>query len=776
MADDDSIPRLSTRLGFTPAVYTRFYAFPLSAGHRQSVIEFLGDVRANGGIAVLTLEPFAGLPAVTAPECDDLAAICAEAETQGIGGIMIRFAHEMNGHWYPWGQKPALYRQTFQLLANTIHSRTLRTAMLWSPNNGVGYPYGSGLHSAAQGSPDFHELDTNHDGVLTQGDDMFGPFYPGDSYVDWVGLTIYHWGSTYPWLENETPTPGEFASVMDAAGPGSPADYSRWFYARYCADSVHRKPMTIAETSALYNTEQPGANELAIKRGWFRQIYNVGSDPLAGPDIATTFPKLKCISWFDHYKREGEAQNQFIDWRATSNSLVRAEFVTALNAMRSGQRYFLSAQDFAMLRAPNGLTAVELPAILPLNGTVSVTMNVRAQAACDLEVDLLDQDDVFQGGTRLSVPAGTSVAHASFPLIQSLKDGSKYRWSIFLTPTGGSYLDTLARYNGPHPVARAVQSAVMIQATPTTVAPGASFNARVKYTAASSATLAVRLLNSANEIAGTGSLAISKGDGLVDVTVTQGPANVPGNYSLQATVNDVQSIARAVTLTNISSSDSVSLAVEPGMVSAGDVFRFAVSYSAMSARNLRLELTNSTGSVVGTAVQPLVAGSAVADLTISHPSASFGTYTAKVHIVPPGGTSSQALASSAPTAVHVVSLAYSHWTLDRWGVVLGNDPVLAMLDPDGDGAANQDEYVALTDPRDAASRFNANFSMNGVTVSVTWPSTIGRNYQLLSSPSPLGAWTPVGGVVQGNGGTMQYQSSSGAGGSQRFYRVQVSVP
>ena len=104
LGEDDSPNSLSTKLGLTPAAFSRFYSFPLDASARQNVSDFFDQVRASGGIAVLTLEPFNGLSAVTAANCNDFADLCALKETQGIGGIMVRFAHEMNGNWYAWGQ------------------------------------------------------------------------------------------------------------------------------------------------------------------------------------------------------------------------------------------------------------------------------------------------------------------------------------------------------------------------------------------------------------------------------------------------------------------------------------------------------------------------------------------------------------------------------------------------------------------------------------------------------------------------------------------------
>ena len=53
-------------------------------------------------------------------------------------------------------------------------------------------------------------MDTNKNGVVDTGDgklaevlffskpyfiaDPYGPYYPGDEWVDWVGMSIYHFG------------------------------------------------------------------------------------------------------------------------------------------------------------------------------------------------------------------------------------------------------------------------------------------------------------------------------------------------------------------------------------------------------------------------------------------------------------------------------------------------------------------------------------------------------------------------------------------------------
>ena len=784
--DEDNLPRVSARLGLTPAAYTKFYGFPFSAGTRQEVSAFLDEVRGNCGIAVLTLEPFGGLSSVTAASCADLADLCASQEAQGIGGIMIRLAHEMNGNWYAWGQQPSLYRQTFQLVANVVHARTARTAMLWAPNNGIGYPYGTGAFSPAPGSADFLELDTNHDGVLSEADDMFGPFYPGDAAVDWVGLTIYHWGVNYPWGENEPPFPGEFAGTMNATGPGAPADYSRWFYPRFCADGVHNKPLAIAETSAFYNTEQPGGNEVAMKRAWFRQIYNISGASADGPDIATTFPKLKCINWFDHFKSESEVQGQFVDWRASANPLVRGAFVAALRTLRDGQPYFLTAQEFNCLHVTDCIVPISLPAVLPLNGNVAVHLKVKAQQACDMEIDLLDQNFAFQGGTRVALAAGTSTISTTFALNQPLVDGATYHWSIFLTPTGGTWLNALAWYRGPEPVARSIVPMVGIDAAPPSVAVGGSFNVRVRYTAAADSVVQLSLLDTLGAVRGSGSVSVARGDGLLDLTLTQQGNNATGAYLLRPVLKTplappqtsaAQGADLSVHVSGTSVANAVTLIVEPAVVPIGEVLRFAVGYATTDDRDLRLEVLDANLAVIAGAVQSVNTGSGTLDLTCVQPLATAGAYAARVHLVPTGGSSAQAVVSSSTQTVHLVSHEYADWTQARWGVIFNGDPIAPLLDPDGDGAPNQDEYVALTDPRGSTSRFQANLVKSGAQLTLSWLTVTGRNYQVFSRAAwSADAWVPASSVQAGTGGTLQIQSDSGLAGPQRFYLVQVTVP
>jgi len=320
---------LSSRLGITPAVYNRYFKFPESDSDLNPMIEFLEEVASFNAMAMVTLEPWEGLEKIVESNCVRVAELCASFERAGITGIFIRFAHEMNGNWYPWSQQPILYKEKFRLLALHVRSRTARTAMLWAPNFGLGYPFGT--PRPAVDSPEFKALDINKDGTINHDDDCYEPYYPGDDAVDWVGLTLYHWGN--PFLENEPPAPNTFVRSITGIFQGNIPN----FYLRYCAGAVRRKPMAIPETGAFFNTERSGSSELAIKQAWWRQVFNSGGAQ-ESMDVASYYSKIKCVGWFDVLKQEGTAGNNWIDWRVSADPSIRAAFVHYLRAPRTGGR------------------------------------------------------------------------------------------------------------------------------------------------------------------------------------------------------------------------------------------------------------------------------------------------------------------------------------------------------------------------------------------------------------------------------------------------------
>jgi beta-mannanase len=96
------------------------------------------------------------------------------------GTVRLRFAHEMNGNWYPWSEQ-VNGNATGSFVAAWRHVRNLFAAdgvrnvtWIWSPN----VPYTGSTHLSR--------------------------LYPGDRYVDAVALDGYNWSTLLPWTTRQT--------------------------------------------------------------------------------------------------------------------------------------------------------------------------------------------------------------------------------------------------------------------------------------------------------------------------------------------------------------------------------------------------------------------------------------------------------------------------------------------------------------------------------------------------------------------------------------------
>jgi hypothetical protein len=320
------------RSGVRPAQYGEFVGYPLTQATKARLSSEATSIAAVGGDLFLTLEPWGGLSKVNAGNTRGLARTLQSINAQG-PRVFVRFAHEMDGGWYPWGQRPAAYVKAFRMVAVAVHRYAPGNVMVWSPNYGGGYPFTGGAYVARPGTAEFAALDTDRNGTLTMSDDMYAPFYPGDTYVDWVGLTLYWYGIQWPWGENELPDhdrlpaqiTGNYVAAEDERGVPN-------FYAAYAVE--HSKPMALSETAALYNASRTdGASELDIKTAWMDQALS--------PANRSDFPKLQMVNWFELAKVEQENYG-LIDWRATYNPDVLAALRRHLSAS-PGQFLFATA-------------------------------------------------------------------------------------------------------------------------------------------------------------------------------------------------------------------------------------------------------------------------------------------------------------------------------------------------------------------------------------------------------------------------------------------------
>ena len=311
---NDSIAAVSGRLGVTPSVWVQFVAFPLDDAGRANLDSFAEQVSAVNGIGLVTLEPHDGLAAVSPAAAEELATILDRYWVSHGTPTIVRFAHEMNGSWYPWGQQPEAYVDAFRTVADAVHDLAPASAMAWAPNEGSGYPFTGGPYASAD-----EALDTDGDGTISNADDPYGPYWPGADSVDWVGMSLYHWGHEYPWGENEIPADDSFVALLTGRNTGARDGQVGVpnFYAEYA--EANQLPMGVFETAALYNPNAEGPAEADIKSAWWAQVTDTS--------LREKFPRLAMLNWFEWRKGEPEVDG-VIDWRMAADPALARRLLT----------------------------------------------------------------------------------------------------------------------------------------------------------------------------------------------------------------------------------------------------------------------------------------------------------------------------------------------------------------------------------------------------------------------------------------------------------------
>ncbi len=315
----DSPAGYRKRLGLTAAVYG--YTAPVPMGDDDVTnlrVALLAAARQGAGLEVTVL-PTVPLDDLTERVTDDLV---TDLSSAGVGGdvpVWLRPLPEMNAPWQPWGQQPGVFRRVFTRIADATHARLPRTAMVWQPAYGAGYPFSTkaAASSLDAGPTEDRALDTDGDGRLTYRDDPYGPYWPGPGAVDWVGLSLYHWGAKYPFGFNQRPSPGKLLEQL-AGRYGYPDDRQsaqRDFYQRFVEDTG--RPMVL-ESAALYSPAGSGETESAVKQAWWDQL----SDPV----LRARYPDIGMVLWLEVRRPEDEALGRVVDWRATHAPGLAAGF------------------------------------------------------------------------------------------------------------------------------------------------------------------------------------------------------------------------------------------------------------------------------------------------------------------------------------------------------------------------------------------------------------------------------------------------------------------
>jgi len=144
---------------------------------------------------------------------------------------------------------------------------------------------------------------------------------------------------------------------------------------------------------------------------------------------------------------------------------------------------------------------------------------------------------------------------------------------------------------------------------------------------------------------------------------------------------------------------------------------FTVSYAAITNRDLHVDLFGRKRELPGERLSPVPPAAGVRDMTIKlQPGAQQGEYFVTAFITPSGESWKQAVAWSADRSITgQCGSYYQQWVESYWGVTLANDLVAPQDDPDGDGASNGQEFLAHTDPRNAADVLKMRIARVGVS-------------------------------------------------------------
>jgi hypothetical protein len=215
----DTPNEINRRLGQKLSFFQFAQNLPLDFNNPPPV-QLLDDTKTN---AILFMTVYAlpnGLDSVTTTAIDDFVRQIAGFTKAG-RSVFIRLMPEMNGSWFAFGQQPVKFKRVWRRIVLAMRSNSLTTgkvAFVWGPNPGFGYPFPNQEFSInVTSGEEFAALDTNGDGQLNDRDDPYSPYYPGDDVVDWVGLSTYYFGRTFPWIRNELPEPTKFADILSGA-------------------------------------------------------------------------------------------------------------------------------------------------------------------------------------------------------------------------------------------------------------------------------------------------------------------------------------------------------------------------------------------------------------------------------------------------------------------------------------------------------------------------------------------------------------------------------
>jgi hypothetical protein len=179
---------------------------------------FATTVANRGAVPLVQMDPdTVGIARIASGHYDGYLSAYAEAVRHYQHPVILSFGHEMNGNWYPWGYghtAPAVFVSAWRHVVQVF--RTLgahNVTWLWTVNI----------------------INHAHGGTIPNPD----PWWPGNSYVNWVGIDGYYlkptwrfaplFGPTIAAVKKLTPAPILIAETGAVPAAGQPAKIADLF-------------------------------------------------------------------------------------------------------------------------------------------------------------------------------------------------------------------------------------------------------------------------------------------------------------------------------------------------------------------------------------------------------------------------------------------------------------------------------------------------------------------------------------------------------------------
>jgi len=240
--------------------------------------------------------------------------------------LAIRFAHEMNGSWYPWSAGLAQIMSNGSMLA--LNNTPAKFIKVWQHVWNIFQDVGANNYVIWAWTP-VTTLCTNHgsgSGSCGVAYTTYAEDYPGDSYVDWIGLSTY------------------------ASGAASKFTFAGTFQASFkTLAAVSNKPVYIAETGAAQRVTTPGTtkgtfasavDQTALKVQWTTQAlqgFLVQGSRSSSSDYLNPGQRVIGFVLFDNYVPNVHSISQHsgantviqlseTDWRLDSSPEALAAF------------------------------------------------------------------------------------------------------------------------------------------------------------------------------------------------------------------------------------------------------------------------------------------------------------------------------------------------------------------------------------------------------------------------------------------------------------------